>query len=234
MLTIVASLVVTTTPFGLHARAATFSEPTFAFVARNLSVRGVVRVSDQPRWFMPTRIEWRVEFDGVATIEGVSCEGLAFAAHPVSDDGRAIDAGSWGCRIAGTTAETWGIPVGTVATFSRASGALEQLFLPRATSLSANDSPCTGAIDLENAAVTRCELATPQRVNGVELPAGAVLHFTSKGRLRTATIEGETVTAAGRTWGPEFTPCGVLELSFEADGGLQPPQPDMNHEACCD
>lgn len=237
MLTLCAWLVVTGTPFSARDLRAGRTEPgesTAAFVARHLSVRGAVHVSQVERPFRPTRVEWRVSFDGVATIEGVACEGMAFASHVLGDDGSPVREGFWGCRLAPPTADALKLPRGVIASFSRADGVLEHLLVPRKRLVSVGQLPCAGELQFQGETLSRCELARPRRINDVELPAGAVLSFTTHDRLVSASISGRTVVAAGRTWGPEFTMCGALDLRFDADGGLHPPEPDPHHEACCD
>ncbi len=218
------ALAIPSQPLALRARAPTAPEPIEAFVGRVLGSRGAVTSRTISEPFLPTRIEWEVAFDGVAVIDGVACERRAFASQTRV----------WGCQVARTTAAAFDLPAGTVATFSLTDGSLVQLVVPKSSSLKMGELRCTGALGLDHGTVTRCELGGPHRLHGVEWPTGAVLQFTAQGRLLTATITGRTVTAAGRTWGPEYTPCGVLEVRFGVDGGLEPPQADPLGETCCD
>jgi hypothetical protein len=210
-------------PVALRAQAPTTPESLEAFVGRVLlSTRGAVTLRTISDPVLPARVEW--DFAGVARIEGVACERRAFA----------TDANIWGCQLARMTATTFNLPTRTVASFSRADGSLVQLVLPKSSSLQLGELRCTGVIDLDHGTVTRCELAGAHRLRGVELPAAAVLQFTIHGRLLSATITGRTATAAGRTWGPEYTTCGVLDLRFGVDGRLVVPQADPLREMCCD
>lgn len=229
MLPLLLSVVVLVAPFEAEAVRAGTSEPV-AFLLR-LCDLGSVRRREVHADFAPTRVTWSVRLRRVVTIAGVACEGQVFAwGDGVENRGRLPT--HWGCRLARKSALAWRLPVGTVATFSMTRGVLEALSVPPGAHVLLNDVACGGDLSFSDGVLTRCELARPQRLHDLELPAGAVLSFSRQGVVTTAALRGVTVTVAGREWGPEYTPCGWLELSFAPDGGLVPPQPDR--EACCD
>ncbi|MES2639558.1 MAG: hypothetical protein V4850_08730 [Myxococcota bacterium] len=219
------------------------AEPAAAFADHLLAPLGtVVRTQIDGGELYADRIERRVRFAGVQPILGVPCAGGAYALEvgPGIDSvtRRGGSTSAWGCPLAPDAAAAWGLPVGTIVELRVGDTTLDRIVLPPEATLVVDAQrigalPCRGEIDLFGAVLGRCELASARRLNAVDLPAGAILTFLPEGRLHDATIPGRTVVAAGRTWGPEYTPCGALYLRFDEAGQMVPPQADPYGETCC-
>jgi hypothetical protein len=169
-----------------------------------------------------------VGFNGMKDILGVGCVGLAYAVSIAEGT-----APRFGCPVDAETAARFGVPAGTNLEFEVPSGRLQSLRLPTGASLAVGDLRCRGEVTFFEGLLQRCELARGHTLSGVALPAGTRTRFTTEGRIREATIPGRTVWAAGRRWGPEYTPCGVLFFWFEDDGTMRPPESDPSGETCC-
>jgi len=202
---------------------------TGAFAAEVLSPFGaLVPVAGDPTGDDSELRAVHVGFNGTKNVLGVGCVGLAYAVSIAEGT-----APRFGCPVDAATAARFGVPAGTNLEFEVPTGRLQSLRLPTGASLDVGALRCRGEVTFFEGVLYRCELARGHTLSGVALPAGTRTRFTTKGHLREATIPGRTVWAAGRTWGPEYTPCGVLYLWFEDDGTMVPPEPDPSGETCC-
>lgn len=224
---------------GIFRPADPTQERATAFATEVLAPLGPVVRTEQEGGQYADRVERRVRFEGVRVILGIPCARSAFSRQVMGEidpvTRRDATSPAWGCPITPEAAVAWGLPNGTVIEFLLARAEASRVVLPENIVLTTGTVACRGELDLiDGTTVGRCELASPRRVNDVELPAGAVLGYSPEGQLRAAAVPGRTVTAAGRTWGPEYTPCGLLYLEFDGQGHLVPPEADPTGETCCD
>jgi len=170
---------------------------------------------------------WRVSLRAPTRILGVDCTGVAYVAEWRPEDV------AWGCRLGEASARSFGLPAGSNVQFSLRDGVLSSVHLYGGATLPYGELRCTGELGFLQGRLSLCVLGRETHVAGIQLPAGTRLTWGEMG-LTSAEIRGSTVRAAGRTWGPEYTPCGELFLWFNPDGTVDPPAPDPDHETCCD
>lgn len=204
-------------------------DPSRDFVGEVLAPIGPIARTDHPALGPDTSwTEYRAAPYGVRAVLGVACRDEIVASRFQQERDAA-----WGCRVGGADADTWGVPAGTLVSFHLPYGTLRDLVLPEGTTLERGAIACRGRVIFAGSVVTRCELAAPGRVGAVDLPVGTEVTFTPAGRPSSANVPGRVVEVAGRTWGPEYTPCGGFYFQFDEAGRLIPPAPDPTGETCC-
>ncbi|HNC99447.1 MAG TPA: hypothetical protein PKY30_11420 [Myxococcota bacterium] len=223
-----------------YAFPATEQEPASAFATVILQKLGTVQtIQESKRESDPTEVRWTVGWEGTAWIQGVPCSTEAFSSHTDDpefdrggDDRRA--GATWGCTIEAGTLAALGLPAGTRASFLLGTGTLRRLLLPEGSSLTMGSTRCKGELSFLDNRLAGCVLADAQTVGKVQLPRGTLVVYSPEGKPTSGEIPGRSVQAGGRSWGPDYTPCGSFYFRFAADGSMIPPKPDPLQETCCD